>query len=201
MNLKEAYFSGVEDDKRVFENDRKCDKKGNPMKPFVPIEEVPDTDIDIEGDVDEKIKRIKEEIETDPEEETEIPERKEDVEIGFSEEDGVAHVGPDFEKVGVKNSISSGSAEEGLTAELLKKNYKFKSFNQPKPSIHHGPAIGHDNLKTLKKKESFLGRLFRKKTRDVLENPDTISQEDNSNNVDIMSDYVSKNPDLFEENE
>lgn len=198
MNLKESYFSGVEDDKRVFENDKKCDKNGNPMKPFVPIEEVPDGSVDIEEETDEKIKRIKEEIENEPEEEIETPERKEDVEIGFTEEDGVAHIGPDFYKEKVENSIDAEVLEKSPTSELLKKNYKFKGVDEFKNSVQptHWPAVGHDNLKTLKKKKSFLEKFFRRKTREVLDNPEFEEPVVNEP-LEIMSEHF-KEEEVFE---
>jgi len=174
MNLKEAYFSGVEDDKRVFENDQKTNKEGVLMKPFVPVEEVPDTSIDIEKEVDEKIMGIR--TPSDFVEEVDEGEGKirEEIEIGFQEGSGVAHVGPDFEKV--KDDVNTAKKETGIakeeepTAELLKKQYQKKYQIDAPPKTKSGyRAVGHDNLKTLKKKTSFWERLFRGKTREVFE--------------------------------
>lgn len=145
MNLKEAYFSGVEDDKRVFENDRKSDKNGRVMPRFVPLEE----------DVDKKIKNLKKEIENG--EENDILEKQDNPEIGFSEEDGVAHIGPDFDKSPIgdnedkkEDSIKSENnpafflPRSGFLRKIMSYANKSNDFRQSTRE----KGAGKDNIKT-----------------------------------------------------
>lgn len=118
--------------------DPKADKKGNPMKPYVDVDQIvdPDTEDDFEKEEDgeeenegyskiENFRRAK------------MAQKLEEQEFGFHQEAGVASVGPDVVKTLIKKNIVSETPKKKVLIKkkkLVKRNQS-ASNSSPKKVV------------------------------------------------------------------
>lgn len=174
-----------EEEERINKGDPKSDKEGRPLKPFVPKEEIPDSDIDEEEKIADVIDAKKtEEINEKVSKEEKLKQQiindiKKNEKIGFLQNDiGVAHVGPDFDDKNQSEKLIPGSVESESDNHPYRKSWKqsfselFKYGNLPRKD-ERNTGREKDNLKTMPNSQK--ERDSRKKLKEIIDNPENFS--------------------------
>lgn len=174
-----------EEEERINKGDLKSNKEGRPLKPFVPKEEIPNSDIDEEEKIADAIDTKKaEEINEKISKEEKLKQQiindiKKNEKIGFLQNDiGVAHVGPEFNDANQSDKLITESMESKSDNHPYRKSWKesfsnlFKYGFEPRKGDRN-TGMEKDNLKTMSDSEK--ERNSRKKIKEIIDNPENFS--------------------------